>query len=213
MSGTSRLVCSLLYGTGMRLLEGLRLRVRDVDFGLSMITIRSGKGDKDRRTMLPKVLAPLLHEQLDLVRATHQTDLAAGLGRVYMPGALARKYPNAERAWQWQYLFAAPRLSFDPRAGIERRHHLGQSAIQKAVKRARRSGEDRQGSRAAHAAPFLRHPSSGRWLRHPDDPGDPWPRRRLHDDDLHACPEPEWRPRCARPPGESLAADYEQHSG
>lgn len=196
----------------MRLLEGLRLRVKDVDFGLSIITIRSGKGDKDRRTMLPKVLAPLLHEQLDLVRATHQTDLAAGFGRVYMPGALARKYPNAERAWGWQYLFPAPQRSFDPRGGIQRRHHLGESAIQKAVKRA--SG---QAKIDKVVGPHTLHHSFATHLLE-----DGYDIRTIQEILGHADVSTtmiythvlnQSGGRGVRSPLESLAADYEQHSG
>ena len=117
-------------------MECLRLRVKDVDFTSSQLTIRDGKGEKDRVTMLPGKLKQPLMRHLRKVRVIHEEDLAAGYGEVYLPYALGRKYPNAPKVWAWQYVFPAPSRSIDPRDGIERRHHLGESAVQKAVKRA-----------------------------------------------------------------------------
>jgi len=136
MSGTPKLIALLLYGAGLRLLEALRLRVKDIDFTLNQITVRDGKGQKDRVTMLPASAKPLMAEHLKEVRRTHDQDLRQGYGRVYLPGALAEKYRSADRQWAWQYVFPAASLSLDPRSGNKRRHHLDESAVQKAVKEA-----------------------------------------------------------------------------
>jgi integron integrase len=138
IEGTPRLVATLLYGTGMRLLEGLRLRVQDVDFALNQILVRDGKGQRDRRTMLPIGIKNTLAGHLSHVRALHDNDLKEGGGAVYLPDALGRKYPWAERAWGWQYVFPARSRSRDPRSGALRRHHLEESAVQRAVARAAR---------------------------------------------------------------------------
>jgi integron integrase len=119
-------------------MEALRLRVKDIDFGTNQITVREGKGQKDRITMLPGSVKARLMEHLQRVRQVHQEDLGRGLGRVYLPDALARKYPNAAREWGWQYIFPAADLAVDPRSGERRRHHLDESVIQKAVKAASR---------------------------------------------------------------------------
>jgi len=154
MHGTTQLVARLLYGTGMRLLEGLRLRVKDVDFDRHEIVVRRGKGDKDRRTVFPRMLAVPLREHLTKVRELHDRDLAEGFGRVWMPDALAVKYPNAERSWAWQWVFPAARRSTDPReTGTIRRHHLGPHVIQTEVRKALASARI-----AKHAGPHtLRH--------------------------------------------------------
>jgi integron integrase len=136
MDGRPWLLASLLYGTGMRLMEGLRLRVKDLDFGRGEITIRDGKGGKDRHTMLPRVLAEPLRREVDRARVLHQSDLAAGHGAVWLPFALARKYPAAPREFGWQYVFAATRRSIDPRDGTERRHHFDDGMLSRALKRA-----------------------------------------------------------------------------
>ncbi len=139
MTGTPQLVARLLYGTGMRLLEGLRLRVKDLDFETGELTVRSGKGDKDRATVLPRTIARPLREHLEKVRALHDRDVEEGFGEVWMPEALAVKYPHAAASWPWQWVFPAARRSIDPRSGIERRHHLGEQVIQRAVRDAVRS--------------------------------------------------------------------------
>jgi integron integrase len=136
MEGTAKLVAAFLYGAGLRLLEGLRLRIQDLEFERSQIIVRNGKGAKDRVTLLPPALVPAIRGQIDLAKQLHAQDLAAGLGEVYLPYALARKYPNAARQWGWQYLFPAENTAVDPRSGKTRRHHLGESAVQKAVKKA-----------------------------------------------------------------------------
>lgn len=147
MEGRKLLMASLLYGTGMRLTELLRLRVKDIDFQQNQITIREGKGSKDRVTMLPLSLKEPLLEHLKKVKQAHETDLLEGFGNVELPFALATKYPQAEKEWKWQYVFPAPKRSIDPRSGIERRHHLDQSVLQKAMKEAmRKAGITKHGS-------------------------------------------------------------------
>ena len=149
-----RLFCQLLYGTGMRLMEGLRLRIKDVDFARNQIVIHDGKGEKDRVTMLPESLRTAIAEQLKRVKLLHEKDLVAGLGAVWLPGALKVKYPGAEREWVWQWVFPASGLSNDPRAsnsstlhpgplpgrggegGILRRHHLNETSVQRVMKEA-----------------------------------------------------------------------------
>ena len=144
MSGTTGLVAALLYGTGMRLLEGLRLRVKDVEFERRELLVRDGKGAKDRVTVLPESLIQTLQAQLSHARALHQRDLQAGDGAVWLPDALAVKYPRAARAWGWQWVFPSAIRSIDPRTGTERRHHLNEASIQKAVTgAARRAGIDK----------------------------------------------------------------------
>jgi integron integrase len=139
ISGTPKLVILLLYGAGLRLLEALRLRVKDIDFTLNQITVRDGKGQKDRVTMLPRSARDLLGQHLKRVEQMHQQDLRQGVGRAYLPDALGRKYPNANREWGWQYVFPAASLSVDPRSQERRRHHLDESVIQRAVKEATRA--------------------------------------------------------------------------
>ncbi|HUW27901.1 MAG TPA: integron integrase [Sulfuriferula sp.] len=136
LSGTHWLIGSLLYGTGMRIMEGLRLRVKDVDFKRHEILIRDGKGAKDRVTMLPVSLTAALQTHLSRVRELHVADLQQGYGAVYLPNALARKYPAAEREWAWQYVFPAGKLSTDPRSGEVRRHHVQDQSVQRAIKQA-----------------------------------------------------------------------------
>ncbi|MEN8007839.1 MAG: integron integrase [Candidatus Krumholzibacteriota bacterium] len=138
LQGVTWLVASLLYGAGLRLIEGLRLRVQDLDFDRSEITVRLGKGGKDRRTMLPKRVRVHLMNHLETTRRQHQADLKTGAGYVAVPGALIRKYPNANREWPWQWVFPATRRYRDPDTGEQRRHHLHESVIQRAVKSAAR---------------------------------------------------------------------------
>jgi len=138
LSGTHQLMAKLIYGSGIRLMECLRLRVNDLEFERRAIIVRDGKGAQDRVTVLPDSLIPLLQEHLQRVKALHQQDLARGFGSVYLPDALARKYPNADREWGWQYVFPASSLSPDPRSGVVRRHHLHESSLQKAIKEAAR---------------------------------------------------------------------------
>ncbi|MDD2684526.1 MAG: integron integrase [Gallionella sp.] len=141
MSGTMGLVTSLLYGTGMRLLEGLRLRVKDVEFERREIIVREGKGNKDRVTVLPENLILPLQAHLAKVKALHERDLEASFGEVYLPDALAKKYPKAGKAWGWQFVFPSAVRSVDPRSGIERRHHLYEASVQRAVREAAKLAE------------------------------------------------------------------------
>jgi len=134
MDGTAQLVAKLLYGSGLRIMEAVRLRVKDIDYQMKQLTVRSGKGDKDRFTTFPATLTPLLQNHLAGVKTLHQQDLAQGYGAVYLPYALARKAPHAAKAWGWQYVFPARNLSVDPRSGITRRHHVDPSVINKAIK-------------------------------------------------------------------------------
>jgi integron integrase len=134
MTGTPQLVVKLLYGSGLRLLEALRLRVQDLDFGMKQVTVRDGKGAKDRYTVLAEAAIPALKEHLVHVERIHQEDLRGGFGSVYLPGALDRKYPAAAREWRWQYVFPARGVSKDPRSGQVRRHHVDEATIQKAIK-------------------------------------------------------------------------------
>jgi integron integrase len=136
LSGVNLLMARLLYGSGLRLMECLRLRVKDLDFDYRTITVRDGKGEQDRVTILPESLIVPLQDHLRIVKRTHEEDLAKGYGAVYLPYALERKYPNANREWIWQYVFPAGRLSVDPRSGVVRRHHLHESGLQKAIRTA-----------------------------------------------------------------------------
>ncbi len=136
LKGVHALLGRLLYGTGMRIMEGVRLRVTDVDFARREILVRNGKGAKDRVTMLPRGIAGALHAHLGDVRLLHVADLRNGYGAVWLPHALARKYPAAALEWRWQYVFPADRISPDPRSGNVRRHHLGDQAFQRAMRQA-----------------------------------------------------------------------------
>lgn len=139
--GVEGLFLQLLYGTGMRLIEGLRLRVKDVDFEKKEIIVRDGKGEQDRMTMLPEKLVDQLQQQLVYAKALHDIDLSMGLGEVELPYALAVKYPNAARDWRWQYIFPSPTRSIDPRTGRKGRHHLSEDRIQRSMKRALKQAE------------------------------------------------------------------------
>jgi integron integrase len=136
LEGTHQLVAKLLYGSGMRVKEVLRLRVKDLDFAQSQILIRDAKGNQDRVTVLPQSIAELLQAHLVQVKQTYYDDLALGYGAVYLPYALARKYPQAEREWIWQYVFPAKQRSVDPRSGETRRHHLDDGTLQRSLKQA-----------------------------------------------------------------------------
>jgi integron integrase len=136
LQGTHRLIGSLLYGSGLRLLEGLRLRIKDIDFGYSSIHIHAGKGAKDRIVVLPQPLLKPLAAHIHQVRLIHAQDLGNGFGEVHLPGALARKYPNAASEWKWQYLFPASKPGRDPRSNLYARHHLHATAFQKIMRKA-----------------------------------------------------------------------------
>ena len=136
LHGVPKLMAGLLYGSGLRLMECVRLRVKDVDFELAQITVRDAKGGKDRITMLPLNLSEPLRRHLVRVKAQHEQDVEDGFGRVHLPFALSRKVPSAARAWAWQYVFPSSRLSIDPRTGAKQRHHTSEGILQTALKRA-----------------------------------------------------------------------------
>jgi integron integrase len=153
LDGVNGLIGRVLYGTGMRLMECLRLRVKDVDFGLNQITIRAGKGDKDRLTVLPDAVKGPLTAHLEGVKSQHDADVTCGNGRVYLPEALGVKYAGAEREWGWQYVFPSGKLSTDPRSGAVRRHHLNENAVSRVV------------TTAVRAAGIVKH-ATAHTLRH-----------------------------------------------
>jgi integron integrase len=136
LHGIHHLMASLLYGAGLRLMECVRLRVKDLDFDYRQVVVRDGKGEKDRRTILPRPLIEPLQRHLARVRLQHEEDVLLGCGSVYLPYALERKYPKAAIEWRWQYVFPAARLSVDPRTGEKRRHHASEDRLQKVLKRA-----------------------------------------------------------------------------
>jgi len=136
MAGKSLLILQLLYGAGLRLMELARLRVKDIDFDAGLIFVRSGKGDKDRSTILPECIKEKLCRHLEEVKAIHNRDIKAGCGAVYLPEGLARKYPAAAMDWGWQYIFPSSKLSIDPRGGKVRRHHISEKAVQSVMREA-----------------------------------------------------------------------------
>ncbi len=138
MTGLHRLISQLMYGSGLRIMEAVRLRVKDVDFTNEGLWVQEAKGGKARRTLLPTRLVPMLREQVEFVANLHASDRKTGHGGVYLPDALARKFPNAPYELAWQYLFPADKYSVDPRSGVERRHHIGEQQVQRAVKAATR---------------------------------------------------------------------------
>ena len=139
LHGMPRLMAGLLYGSGLRLMECVRLRVKDIDFGYARITVREGKGGKDRVTMLPINLAPGLQRHLQKVKSQHEQDIDDDFGHVHLPDALTRKFPSAAREWGWQYVFPSSRISLDPRTAIRRRHHVDENVLQVAIKKAVRA--------------------------------------------------------------------------
>lgn len=158
LTGEYRLMAELLYGSGLRLLECRRLRVKDVDFGYGQITVRDGKGLRDRVTILPESLRQPMQLHLQHVRQIHERDLANRAGRAYLPFALKRKYPNAERSWGWQYVFPASKLATDPRSGERRRHHVSEKNLQNAVKGAiKRAGIPKAASCHTFRHSFANH--------------------------------------------------------
>ena len=136
LDGVYKIIASLMYGSGLRVMESVRLRVQDIDFANNCIIVRESKGLKSRRVLLPRTLVKKLEKQVAYVEALHANDLECGCGDVYLPNALSKKYPNAASQMAWQYLFPAPRYSKDPRSGIKRRHHIGESHMQELVKQA-----------------------------------------------------------------------------
>src|SRR6266513_3044332 len=136
LHGVPKLMAGLLYGSGLRRMECVRLRIKDVDFELAQIIVRDAKGGKDRITMLPLNLSEPLRRHLVRVKAQHEQDVEDGFGRVHLPFALSRKIPSAARAWAWQYVFPSSRISIDPRTGAKQRHHTAEGILQNALKRA-----------------------------------------------------------------------------
>lgn len=136
VKGLNLLILQLLYGSGLRLMELARLRVKDIDFGQNLIFVRGSKGDQDRTTILPQTVKDMLEKHLDEVKKLHEQDLQEGYGEAYLPDALERKYPNAGKEWGWQYVFPSSKLSVDPRSGKIRRHHISEKTIQNTVKEA-----------------------------------------------------------------------------
>ena len=152
------LIARLLYGSGLRLLECLRLRVKDIDFGRGEITVRQGKGDKDRRTMLPATVRADLSDHLRRVRLQHERDLSRGFGSVWLPEALERKFPNAAREWPWQWVFPSAVLSVDPRTGTQRRHHAHEGSVSRAITQAvRRAGLTKHSTSHSFRHSFATH--------------------------------------------------------
>ncbi len=138
IDGTPQIIVKLMYGSGLRIMEAVRLRVKDIDYDMKQLTVRSGKGAKDRYTTFPASIMPLLQNHLVKVKALHEDDLAAGNGEVYLPYALAKKNPGAAKEWGWQYVFPSRNISIDPRSGKTRRHHVDPSVVNKAIKTAAR---------------------------------------------------------------------------
>ena len=158
INGEYRLMAELLYGAGLRLMECVRLRIKDIDFGYGQITVHDGKGCRQRVTLLPQRLRRSLHLHVAHVRALHQRDLETGGGRVYLPFALGRKYRNTDRSWAWQYVFPAAKLSKDPRSGELRRHHVSEKNLQNAVKLAiQQAGIPKAGSCHTFRHSFATH--------------------------------------------------------
>ena len=136
LEGLYWVTAHILYGAGLRIMECVRLRVKDIDFEMNEITVRDGKGKKDRRTVLPQIIKDALTRHLQKVKALHENDLSEGYGEVYLPFALERKYPNANREWGWQYVFPSKKRSLDPRSSKIRRHHIDEKTVQRAIKKA-----------------------------------------------------------------------------
>jgi integron integrase len=186
LEGSDWLMAMLLYGAGLRLMECLRLRVKDIDFTSNQIVVRAGKGDKDRHTMLPAAVKDPLSKHLNAIKRLHERDLERGVGGVSLPNALERKYPNAGKEWGWQWVFPATSHYTDKVTGERRRHHLHESVLQKAVKEAVRQAGITKPASPPHVSPFFCHALARGRLRYPNCPGVIRPPRRFDYYDLHA---------------------------
>jgi len=164
LKGTNWLMANLLYGSGLRLTECLQLRVKDIDFDYKQVTVRSGKGDKDRITLLPAKLIEPLKKQIDYVKQLHEHDLKNGYDSVYLPYALERKYPHAGKEVAWKLLFPATQISTDPITGVQRRHHIYETVLQKVVKKAIQEADIKKTSRLSYFPSFLCHQTFREWL-------------------------------------------------
>lgn len=182
-----QLLAALLYGAGLRLLEGLQLRVKDLDFGHRALIVRQGKGGKDRVVMLPESLVPRLQAQLRQAHRLWAQDREAGCSGVWMADALERKYPRAGLSWAWFWVFPQAAHSTDPRTGVVRRHHLVRPELPARVQARGAGGRGGQAGHTAHAAAFVCDASAAARVGHPHGAGAAGPRRRGHDDGLHPC--------------------------
>src|SRR5437667_1224151 len=171
LKGGPKLMAGLLYGSGLRLMECVRLRVKDIDFALGQITVRDAKGGKDRITMLPLNLSEPLRRHLFRVKAQHEQDLEDGFGRVHLPFALNRKFPNAACEWAWQYVFPSSRISFDPRSGNRQRHHIAEGVLQSALQESGPRIWNSKTGQLSQPASLLRYSLAATWLRHPHNAG------------------------------------------
>lgn len=192
LGGTMKIIASLLYGSGLRLLEVATLRVKDIDLERLEIVVRDGKGRKDRVTTLPRSLVGALRDHLGDVWRLHERDLVEGAGWVELPDALRRKYPSAAREWPWQWVFPATRTYVHAETGEIRRHHLHETAIQRAVREAGLAAGIGKAGSLPWAAALVRDPPPRGRHRHPDDPGAARPQGPEHDDDLHPRAQPRW---------------------
>src|SRR5712691_437499 len=201
LRGPVWLMASLMYGAGLRLMECVELRIKDVSFDRGELAVRDGKGGKERVTMLPIAMKGQLFEHVTRVKMQHESDLAAGRGSVALPGALRVKYPNAPREWAWQWVFPATRFYIDSETGERRRHHLHESVLQRAVKgAARAAGISRPATCHSLRHSFATDPSARVRVPHPHDSGTARASRREYDHDLHPRPEPR-RTRRSKPAG------------
>jgi integron integrase len=213
LSGIYLLMAKLMFGTGMRLMECCRLRVKDVDFGRGLILVRDAKGDKDRVVPLPQTLVEPLRGQLAEVRKRHERELLLGRGQVSLPYALARKYRNLDRHWGWQYVFAAPGLCADPRSGRILQHHLHEDSVQRAIRlAARKAGLAKPVHTQLLEAQLCNRPPGVR-RGHPHRSGSDGPQGRFDDHDLHACAQPR-RSALPQPVGPGVGHNaLNQHQG
>ena len=187
LEGRAWLIECLLYGSGLRLMEAIRLRVKDIEFDRRAIIVRDGKGKKDRVVTLADELITPLQRHLQAVLNVHSKDLRDGFGAVFLPYALARKYPNAPKEWGWQYVFPASRRSVDPRSGMTRRHHTDETAFQKGYQKFRPKSRHHKACQFTHAPPFLRDSSSGTRGGYPNGSIATWPQRHPNNPNLHPC--------------------------